>query len=348
MNSSKRTEAFVKLGTELELLLSTSEHHNRPTLRALLEIIEHARRFNPWFTPSSVRSALAGLAGMLKKDKLENWLKQYELPESPSGKTVAVVMAGNIPAAGFHDMLCVLLAGHTLLAKLSSDDEHLIPALSALLFEIEPGFGERIFFAKGKLQEFQAVIATGSNNTSRYFEYYFSKYPNIIRKNRVSAAVLTGAETEKELEALSTDIFLYFGLGCRNVSKLFVPVGFEPSVFFASMKHWDHLLNHTRYFNNYEYTKALYLINNQPFFDNGFLLLREDSSLFSPLGALHFEYYTDVQQVKDILDENAETLQCVVSPAMSGISSIHFGEAQFPSPGDYADGVDTMRFLLSV
>jgi len=257
-------------------------------------------------------------------------------------------MAGNIPAVGFHDFLCILLSGNCVSAKLSSDDLVLIPALAAMLCAIEPEFTSRINFTQERLPKIDAIIATGSNNSSRYFEYYFSKYPNIIRKNRTSVAVLTGNESRSELSALGQDIFRYFGLGCRNVSFLYVPNDFKPDAFYEAIEGWNVLSLHKKYLNNYEYSKAIYLVNAVPHFDNNFLLLREDDSLHSPLAVIHFKRYVDMDVLKMELKEKQDQIQCIVASPLSGLSNIEFGNSQNPGPADYADQIDTMKFLANL
>jgi hypothetical protein len=248
---------------------------------------------------------------------------------------------------GFHDFLSVLISGHKVLAKLSSNDKQLLPYLTGQLLVIEPGFQEFISFTEEKLENFDAVIATGSNNTARYFDYYFGKYPNIIRKNRNSVAVLNGTESAEQLEALANDIFRFFGLGCRNVSKLFIPKDYNFDNFFKAMFTWKHVINDHKYINNYDYNKAVYLMSLLPVLDNEFLLLKEDSGYSSPISVVFYEYYEDTEILRQKLDENSESIQCVVADG-GIVAAIPFGKTQSPQLWDYADGVDTLDFLLKL
>ncbi|TND06509.1 MAG: NAD-dependent aldehyde dehydrogenase, partial [Bacteroidetes bacterium] len=255
----------------------------------------------------------------------------------------------NIPFAGFHDLLCVLMTGNRITMKLSSDDSRLMPAIAALLVETEPRFDEQLRIADGKLENMDAVIATGSNNSSRYFEYYFAKYPHIIRKNRHSAAVLTGDESNGELAALCEDIFRYFGLGCRSVSKIFVPAGYDFNRFFEAAFPWgEKLIGNNKYMNNYDYNKAVYLLNSTDLLDNNFLLLKEDTGLGSPAAMVFYEYYTDQDSLAERLRADATNLQCLAGKVPPGIAPVvALGQTQDPGPGDYADCVDTVHFLLT-
>jgi hypothetical protein len=249
-------------------------------------------------------------------------------------------MAGNIPMVGFHDLLCVLISGHKALLKLSKDDNLLLPAVLKLWMKIYPEGKDRVAFTDGVLKDFDAVIATGSTNTSRYFESYFSKYPHIIRKGRNSVAVLDGSESEEELTLLGKDIFDYFGMGCRNVTKLYLPADFDLNRFFQAIYGFADIVNHNKYANNYDYHKSLWLLNQDPILDNGFVLLKEDKKIASPIGALYYERYNDMNQVMQELAEKSEEIQCIV-----GKNQVPFGNSQCPMLHDYADGVDTMKFL---
>ena len=253
-------------------------------------------------------------------------------------------MAGNIPLVGFHDFLCVLLSGNNVLAKLSSNDKVLLPYLSNYLIQQEPSLAARIAFTEGKMEGFDAVIATGSNNTSRYFEYYFGKKPNIIRKNRNSIAILTGKESTEELTALGEDIFRYYGLGCRNVSKIYVPKGYDFEPFFNAIFSYKDIVDQHKYANNYDYNKAVYLMSNFKILDNGFLILKEDDGQASPISVLFYAYYDAEETLEQELNAQEEQIQCIVSKK----GGIGFGETQKPKLHDYADGVDTMEFLLKL
>lgn len=341
MNLYQRINTFVELGTKLKGSTRIEEISN---------LIEDACHFNPWFTKENMESAINAIAESLTKEKLEKWLKPYiqKIEENSNPKRIGVIMAGNIPLVGFHDFLSVLISGNIFLGKLSSADRILLPKLSEILFEIEPEFKKDISFTEDKLTDFDAIIATGSNNTSRYFEFYFSKYPNIIRKNRNGVAVLTGNETPEQLELFADDVFLYFGLGCRNVSKLFVPRNYDFAMLMDAFKKYIEYSNHNKYFNNYEYNKAIYLVNGDKHYDNGFVLLKEDNRFSSPISVLYFEYYNDLATLESYLDEKVEYIQCIVTESEVFTNAVKLGKAQYPELWDYADGVDTMEFLWNL
>jgi hypothetical protein len=284
---------------------------------------------------------------MLTKERLRNWLSQYDITKE-KGLTIGVVMAGNIPAVGFHDFLCVLVSGNFITAKLSSDDRLLLPALAAMLTAIDPQFADRIHFTEAKMLPFDALIATGSNNSARYFEYYFSKYPRLIRKNRTSVAVIDGTESEHQLKALFNDVFSYFGMGCRNVTHLFLPHNYNITALCALSIDWAFIKDHSRYYNNYEYHKAGFLINNLPHYDTEFFLLREDNSLFSPISVLHYSFYKSFEDTKRIITEHSDDIQCVVSANSFFEEAVAMGHTQQPGPEMYADGVDTLKFMLTL
>src|SRR5699024_7154139 len=245
-------------------------------------------------------------------------------------------MAGNIPLVGFHDFVCVLLSGHDALVKQSSKDKHLLPCLHKFLVSQDEGFSEMVEFKDEQLKHFDAVIATGSNNTARYFEYYFAEHPHIIRKNRNSVAILNGDESEKELKALGEDIFRYFGLGCRNVSKLFVPKGYDFESFFKAIYEWKPLINHHKYANNYDYNKAVYLMSEFKMLDNGFLILKEEEIYASPIACLFYEHYESASSLRQKLQRDKENIQCVLR-AKGETGTLSFGESQRPQLTDYAD-----------
>ncbi len=348
MELEKRIRAFARLGT----LLREEFGEGKPSEAAavLRKTAEEAEYYNGWFTKTFVAHALAALGESLREEKLRKWLFPYaeKLKENRAEKTVGVVMAGNIPAVGFHDFLCVLMSGHRLQARLSSDDNRLMPALGALLTVIEPDFNGKITFTEETLRNFDAIIATGSNNTSRYFTYYFGKYPHIIRKNRNGVAVLTGGETDEQLRALAEDIFLYYGLGCRNVAKLFVPEGYNFDPLLKVLAARDDITANHKYFNNYEYNKAIFLVNRRQHLDAGNLLLVEDEKFASPVGVLHYSYYHTLDALRNHLLVNRIQIQCVVSEAGFTEGTVPFGKSQSPELWEYADGVDTMGFLLSL
>ena len=356
MSKEKDIVGFIGLGRLIRTVLSDN-NLNGPVhpsitgedIRKLGDMIENVHVYNPWFTPEFVKQSLHGIAIMLKEDDLRSWLSRYDIPEKRE-KTfaVGVVMAGNIPLVGFHDFMCILLSGHAIQVKLSSKDDKLITFLASLLVKIEPSLSDRISFVEN-LKDFDAVIATGSDNSARYFEYYFGKYPHVIRKNRTSVAIVNGKEDNSELEKIADDVLLYFGLGCRNVSKLFLPAGYDPIRLFPPFEKYQHLANHNKFANNHDYNRSVYLVNSIPHLDNGFLILKEDEGLFSPLSVVYYEFYKDKTSLSGKLHANQELLQCIVSrEPIDGFKTVHPGKAQFPEPDEYSDNVDTMKFLLSL
>lgn len=356
MTIDNRIKAFIKLGRFLkqfsgEGIIEHTNPLNNLFYKDMGELIKTVHIHNQWFTEGNVENAIKAIGESLSEDALLEWISIYinDLKEVKQPKRVAVIMAGNIPMVGFHDMLCVLLSGNKFIGKLSSEDKFLLPFLAKILKEIEPEFIDLIEFTEDQLKNMDAVIATGSNNTSRYFDYYFGKYPNIIRKNRNSVAVLTGAETTEELKLLGNDVFQYFGLGCRNVSKLFVPKNYVFNTFYESIFGFQDIVNNNKYANNYDYNKTVYLMSNQPsLLDNNFLLLKEDASYSSPIGVLFFEYYEDLSNLNKRLEVENEQIQCIVSSSNEIKNAIPFGSAQCPGLNDYADNVDTMKFLIKL
>ncbi|MGA2406570.1 MAG: hypothetical protein ABSF81_07465 [Bacteroidales bacterium] len=339
MDLEERIESFALLGETLRNSLNGISVTRADQLNLL---IDNQHNHNPWFTPENVRRAVTAIAEELTEENLIRWTSAYPgLNEQIKSLRVGVIMAGNIPLTGFHDFLSVLISGNNLIAKTSSKDYELIVYISTILCSINTGFRKRIEFTEDTLTNFDVVIATGSDNSSRYFEYYFGKYPNIIRKNRNSIAIIEGNETDDELTNLGTDIFSYFGLGCRNVSKVYFPKGYD---FTSMIRHWDTfsgVINHTKYANNYDFNKAVYLVNKEVFYDTGHLLLKEDSKISSPVSVLHYEYYESQYAVKQQTELLKEKIQCLV-----GLHYIPFGKAQYPHLWDYADGIDTIEFLL--
>ncbi|MBI9038922.1 MAG: aldehyde dehydrogenase [Bacteroidales bacterium] len=351
---AKRINSFKKLG-QIIGHLDTDTHianENKEIISAYNSLnveIQNCRNYNPWFTKENVKHAILAISEMLNGENLNNWLAAYTIPDKlQNPKNIAVVMAGNIPLVGFHDFLCVLISGNNFIGKLSSDDKRLLPALSKLLIAIEPDFSEKIEFADNFIRNFDAVIATGSNNTARYFEYYFGKYPNIIRKNRNGVAVISGNETEEDFKALGEDIFMYFGLGCRNISKLFVPENYSFNAFFQSIEDFKQIFFNHKYKNNYDYYRSIYLVNSEKHLDNGFLLLKESQSFASPVSIIYYEYYKSQDELLKHLVANNEKIQCIVSNDSDNDKQIPFGKSQFPNLPDYADGVDTLKFLLGL
>ena len=331
MNTEDRVEAFEKLGKYLSAI-DKDEFKN---------LAASAGNENSWFTEENIRSAFHGLAHYLRPGHLREWVSRYELTVVKP-KTVAVIMAGNIPLVGFHDFLTVLISGHNIMIKPSSKDSVLLSHLAKKLGEIEPRFAKCITFAE-QLKNFDAVIATGSDNSARYFHYYFGKYPNIIRKNRTSCAVLNGRETREELQALGRDVFSYFGLGCRNVSKIFVPLYYDFPQLLKSWEPFHHIIHHHKYHNNYDYQKSILLVNRTSFLDSGFVMLHESEKLVSPIAVVYYETYEDEGALALKLTEAREKIQCIVGHTTPG--AVPFGEAQVPALWDYADQVDTLKFL---
>jgi hypothetical protein len=336
MTLTERLQAFAALGLALKAY----------SPEQIRELAARAGNANPWFDETNVTHALNGIIHLLDKKNLEDWIFGYELNQvRPQG--VGVVMAGNIPMVGFHDLLCVLLAGHQLYAKLSSDDSFLMKHLAQELIRLAPEFGNSIHFVE-RLKDVDAIIATGSDNTSRYFEYYFGKKPHIIRRNRTSLGILTGQETAAEMQALGSDIIQYFGLGCRNVSKVFVPQGYCFTPFFEAIEPLQGVAGHHKYHNNYDYNKSILLINQTPHLDNGFLLVTESSQLVSPISVLFYQTYTDAADLQQAVNAVANKTQCLVSAQGWYRNSTDFGQAQCPAVWEYADGVDTLKFLSQI
>jgi len=312
--------------------------------------IEETSYKNAWFIKENIQHALEAWATNLTASHINSWLNKY--PNLKDGvtspKTVGIVMAGNIPLVGFHDLLCVFLSGHNAICKLSSDDKILLPAILRILSKMNPEINSSIKLTTGRLENFEAVIATGSNNTSRYFEYYFGKYPNIIRKNRNSVAILTGKESKEELENLGTDIFQYFGLGCRNVSKLYIPQNYDLTQLFEAIQSFEKVQFQSKYMNNYDFNKSIYLVNKVEHFDNGFCLLKEDQQLVSPISVIYYEYYNDIKSAVDKITARRDEIQCVIGKEKLMPDNVLFGESQKPELDDFADGIDTLKFLLKL
>jgi len=314
----------------------------------LLQHIQFAKHHNAWFTEDEVLFCLKSWSEALTEEKLNQWLDRYAFTKVQP-KRIGLVLAGNIPLVGLHDVICVLLSGNDVVAKYSSKDKLLIHWIVKFLIREDISFESRIELTKDQLKNIDAVIATGSNNTARYFEYYFRNKPHIIRKNRNSLAILTGKETSEDFTALAEDIFRYFGLGCRSVSKLMVPKGYDFVPFFEGIFHKKGLLHHDKYTNNYDYNKAVYLMSSVKLLDNGFVILKEDASHSSPIGCLFYEFYESKENLKNRIKHEREQLQCVVGD-LGFLDQIDtaFGETQEPELWDYADGIDTLDFLLKL
>ncbi len=345
----QRIQAFVQLSKVMESLslnqgwpgfdcgLTEEEYESAQ------EVIVSQVAYNGWFTEANTRRAIGEWSHNLTRSSLDAWLKNYPIQDQPiKEEVIAIICAGNIPMVGFHDILCVLLSGHKVMIKLSSDDARLIPLFLYLIMKWEPGFKSSILWAEGKLQNFDRIIATGSDNTSRYFHAYFDKYPNIIRHSRTSIAILSGQETEEELNGLAHDIFDYFGLGCRNVCKVFLPERYDLNVLIKALLPFQEVIQHNKYANNYDYNKAVWLLNQEDLLENGFMIFKQDQGWVAPTASLFYEYYSELNQVTARIQAHEDHIQCVV-----GHGYTPFGQAQCPKLSDYPDGVDVMKFILS-
>ncbi len=352
MDLETKKNVFVTLGRFLNQFAENNSNkdlsvpHTELFYEEFEQLIQLSQSHNGWYTPEQVYFSIQSWAKALTQENLDQWTSSYDFTTTES-KTIALILAGNIPLVGFHDFISVLVSGHNVLVKTSSDDQHLLPFLAKYLITIEPQLANKITFVEGKLENFDAVIATGSNNTARYFEYYFKDKPSIIRKNRNSVAVLNGQETKEQLIALGEDIFRYFGLGCRNVSKLFVPKGYSFDAFFEAIFEYQDVIHYEKYANNYDYNKAVFLMSNYKLLDNGFLTLKEDSSHASPISSVFYEYYDSLAEIEQRLKTEDETIQCIVSNNLVQ-NSIPFGKTQRPQLWDYADHVDTISFSLTI
>jgi len=348
----KRITAFAKLGDFLSqfsvdnINKIDSIEHNEIFFDGFLHQIKIAQENNSWFTKDNILFTLNNWSKSLNKNNLIDFIESVNLSEK-SIKKVAIIMAGNIPLVGFHDFLSVLISGHSVLVKQSSNDKHLLPFLAKYLEYVEEGFKGKITFTEEKLTDFDAVIATGSDNTARYFEFYFKNKPNIIRKSRNSVAVLTANETEEDLLKLSDDVFQYFGLGCRSVSKLYVPKGYNFDPFFTGMYAKKDMINNAKYANNYDYNKAVYLMSLFDLLENGFLMIKEDQSYSSPIATVFYEYYENEVDLKIKLQQDKEKIQCIVAKNFIE-NEVAFGQTQHPTLTDYADGVNTLEFLSNI
>ncbi len=352
-----KIQAFATLGKFLKQFDSVSFMENSQLAevnelyaKPFLLAIKTAEIYNPWFTRDFMLYSFSSFAEMLEEEKLRKWVDNYPQLKNFSGKrlNIGIIMAGNIPLVGLHDLVSVCFSNHKAVVKMSSKDEKLMPVLRDVLCHSNPEFAETILLLTEPLKNIDAVIATGSDNSSRYFEYYFGKYPHIIRKNRNSVAILTGDETPDDYKNLADDIFLYFGMGCRSVSKLFLPLGFNIPNMLDNFESYSYLYNHNKYANNYDYYKAIYLVNLLKHLDTGYLLLKEDQSLSSPVGIVFYEYYNEWPQLKGRLETDAEKIQCCVSGSDFIENYVGFGNSQKPGLNDYPDNADTLKFLLNL
>ena len=350
MTLNDRINAFSRLGELFSFYINNNNNYqiieSKPYALKLYNIIHSLKHKNGWFTEFQVNHSIAQWAKAFEKNTIQSWIKNYNVKDT-SSLTVGIVMAGNIPLVGMHDLLCILITGNKALIKTSSNDKDLVKFVAEFLIDHYDYFKNKIEFTDSKLENFDAVIATGSNNTARYFEYYFKSKPSIIRKNRNSVAVLTGNETKQQLKLLGEDIFRYYGLGCRSVSKIFVPKNYNFDDFFNAIYDFNHLIKETKYTNNYDYNKAVYLMSEFKILDNGFLILKEDQSYSSPIGSLFYEFYDSKAALINKFEKDKELLQCVVNLAENE-NHVSFGQTQQPSLNDYADNVDTLSFLLKI
>jgi hypothetical protein len=345
---------FIELGkflgqfSENEATKNQNVLNNDLFFKEFKDLISLSQSHNGWYTAANVYFSIQSWAKALTTANLDQWLSVYDFSNfEKKQKTVGLILAGNIPLVGFHDFLTVLISGHKVLVKTSSNDQMLLPFLVKYLISINEDFKNRITFVEGKLENFDAVIATGSNNTARYFEYYFKDKPAIIRKNRNSIAVLDGSESKEQMIALGEDIFRYFGLGCRNVSKIFVPKNYNFDLFFNGMFPYQDVIKYEKYANNYDYNKAVFLMSNFNLLDNEFLIIKEDTSFASPISSVFYEFYDDLETLKNRLKAESDQIQCIVSKNLIE-NSIDFGQTQHPNLWDYADNVDTLKFLQEI
>ena len=353
MNLEQRIAAFAKLGNFLKQFTVSKIEKNEDSkfnnlfFDAFKMQINRAQEFNGWFTKENVLYAIESWSIALTDENLRKWTSAYKIEENKNHKNIAIVMAGNIPLVGFHDFLSVLICGHNAIVKLSSNDKHFLPLIAKYLEYYNPNFKNKITFTEENLKGFDAVIATGSNNTARYFEHYFGKYPNIIRKSRNSVAILTGKETKEELEDLGEDIFRYFGLGCRSVSKLFVPENYNFELLFNALYKFNNIINYKKYENNYDYNKAVYLMSLFKIQENGFVMLKEDESFASPIATVFYETYHSFEKLIEKLQNESDKIQCIASNE-NVVDFVKFGQTQHPKLWNYADDVDTIEFLLKI
>lgn len=335
MDITTRINSFVSLGQVLRSMPAEQ----------LKTLADKTANQNPWFTHENIKFALKEISQSLTAENLTDWISQYSF-NATKPKTIAIIAAGNIPLVGFHDVMSILIAGHVALVKLSSKDTILLPYMAEELFSINPAFKSLITFSEERISGFDAVIATGSDNTSRYFNYYFDKYPHIIRKNRSSCAILTGFENKFELAELRKDVFSYFGLGCRNVSKIYIPKGYDLTTLLDAWGDEHTIIHHHKYANNYNYQKSILLVNKVPFLDNGYVLLKESPQIVSPIAVLHYEEYESDSALQANIQGNQAKIQCIVGNHQ--LATVGFGTAQSPQLGDYADQIDTLAFIQNL
>ncbi len=335
------TQQIISDLVELNNLLNKELDNNNP-------LLHKAEQENQWFTQENIRYAIQQIQTWLNAPALTQWISKYTFPKEQKNKTVGIILSGNIPLVGFHDLLCVLISGNKALVKLSHKDKALYQLIYNLLNSINPEYSNKITFTENILKNIDAIIATGSNNSARYFEYYFGKYPNIIRKNRNTVAVLSNNTSVEDIKLLANDLFLYFGLGCRNASLLFVPTNFDFNILFEGLTDYQHIINHNKYANNYNYQKTIYAMNGIPYYDNGFCLFTENKQTYSPIGVINYAFYNNYSEIDEFIELNKNQIQCVISKDKLKSKIITFSDAQKPMLNDYADNIDTLQFLLNL
>ncbi|GAB4296261.1 MAG: acyl-CoA reductase [Marinilabiliales bacterium] len=348
MNTDEIIYSFSELGKILFNYLSGNKDKYTDIIS---NAIIKAEAENPWFTKQFIIHRLNVIKSYLEPESLQNWISNYpEIKSQEKNKTltIGVVNAGNIPLVGFHDFLCVLITGNKYYVKLSSKDSELFKLIFTILIDINPELTPYIQVENDILKNFDVIIATGSNNTSRYFEYYFGRYPNIIRNNKNSIAILDGTETEEMLKKLADDIFLYFGLGCRNVSKIYLPENININEILTHFNKYESFINHNKYVNNYEYNRAIYLLNKEEHLDTGFALFKKSDQIFPPISVVYFDYYKKIHNLYNEISSISGSLQCIATQIDIFKNRIDFGNTQMPDLTDYADGIDTIEFLLSL
>jgi hypothetical protein len=353
LSLDSRIRAFAELGKIMGIAaesLSVPDPDFKHQYPAFYDSIQSASLYNPWFTTSNIAYALRTWQSVLSFDSIATWINAYRPGiQTIVSKKIAVVMAGNIPLVGFHDFICTLMSGHSIIGKLSSDDKILLPAIADVLCTIEPLFKPLIEFTESTIKDFDAIIATGSNNTARYFEYYFLKHPHIIRKNRNGIAVLSGNESADAMAKLGSDIFTYFGLGCRNVSNVFIPSGYDVKTLFMAVEPYLKVLSdHNKFMNNHSYHQSVYLLNKTPHLDNGVFILTESERYASPIAVLHYQFYNNINTLHEKFSQDDELIQCIANDMFTGEKAVPLGTTQKPELSDYADGIDTVKFLLDL
>ncbi len=339
-------DSFSELGNILDDLTSRDLNHlnlNKKWQSRFSDIMEVITAKNQWFTPTHVRNMIRSVANSLNRTKLEKWIGDYpDLEQTNGEKKIGVIVAGNIPLVGFHDFIAVLISNNIFFGNLSRREGGLLEFISEILINIEPEYNNQFHFLTKNLENIDALIATGSDNTARYFNYNFKGLPALIRKNRNGIAVLDGSETSIQLKELGKDIFSYFGLGCRNVSKIYIPESYDLEPLILALADYKSHLNHQGYRNNYKYQLAIAKMGNASFTDSGFLIFKNNTGLSSPIGTIFYQEYPK-NAIHNIISFHKDQIQCIV-----GNGYIPFGMAQEPEPWEYADGIDTIKFLTKL